>query len=106
MQTLVIDMDIPRIVLTQLLSRISPAAFFARSSPLRLLTLPDPPLPRPDWVRVRNRLCGICGSDLHQIFLDASLDVAPVALPSHRNRMTSSCPRTAASTWVMRWWAR
>lgn len=84
MQTLVIDMDIPRIVLTQLLSRISPAAFFARSSPLRLLTLPDPPLPRPDWVRVRNRLCGICGSDLHQIFLDASLDVAPVALPSHR----------------------
>ena len=52
MQTLVIDMDIPRIVLTQLLSRISPADFFARSSPLRLLTLPDPPLPRPDWVRV------------------------------------------------------
>jgi threonine dehydrogenase-like Zn-dependent dehydrogenase len=35
-------------------------------------------------VRVRNQLCGICGSDLHQLFVDASLDVAPVALPSHR----------------------
>jgi threonine dehydrogenase-like Zn-dependent dehydrogenase len=35
-------------------------------------------------VRVRNRLCGICGSDLQQIFLDAGLDVAPVALPSHQ----------------------
>jgi threonine dehydrogenase-like Zn-dependent dehydrogenase len=35
-------------------------------------------------VRVRNRLCGICGSDLHQIFLDTGLDVAPLALPAHR----------------------
>ncbi|RME40306.1 MAG: hypothetical protein D6796_17370, partial [Caldilineae bacterium] len=52
--------------------------------PLHLSILPDPPLPRPDWVRVQNRLCGICGSDLHQIFLDTGLDVAPVALPAHR----------------------
>jgi len=84
MQTMVVDMDVSKIVLTRLLSRVTPAACFAPTSPLRLLTLPDPPLPRPDWVRVRNRLCGICGSDLHQIFLDASLDVAPMALPSHR----------------------
>ncbi len=33
---------------------------------------------------MRNRLCGICGSDLHQILVDAGLDGAPVALPSHR----------------------
>ena len=49
-----------------------------------MIDLPDPPLPASDWVRVQNRLCGICGSDLHQIFLDAGLDVAPVALPSHQ----------------------
>ena len=29
-------------------------------------------------------MCGICGSDLHQLFVDAGLDVAPVALPSHK----------------------
>ena len=84
MQTMVVDMDVSKIALTRVLSRLTPAAYFAPTAPLRLLTLPDPPLPQPDWVRVRNRLCGICGSDLHQIFLDASLDVAPVALPSHR----------------------
>lgn len=49
------------------------------------MDLPEPSLPAPDRVRVRNRLCGVCGSDLHQLFLDASLDVAPVALPSHQH---------------------
>jgi len=81
---MVLDLSIPRIVLTRLLGRTSTAAYFARTSPLRLVHLPDPPLPAPDWVRVRNRLCGICGSDLHQLFLDASLNVAPVALPSYQ----------------------
>ena len=79
-----IDLSIPRIAATRALGRLSPAAYFGPTSPLHLATLPDPPLPAPDWVRVRNRLCGICGSDLHQIFVDADLDVAPLALPAHR----------------------
>lgn len=31
---------------------------------LRLEDLPEPPLPAPDWVRVRPRVAGICGTDL------------------------------------------
>ena len=81
---MVLDVSVPRIVLTRILGLLSEAAYYAPPSPLRLVTLPDPPLPAPDWVRVSNRLCGICGSDLHQLFLDASLDVAPAALPSHQ----------------------
>ena len=84
MKTLVLDASVPRIVLTRLLGRLWTGAYFAPSAPLRLLSLPDPPLPAPDWVRVQNQLCGVCGSDLHQIFVDAGLDVAPVALPSHQ----------------------
>ncbi|MFQ5577440.1 MAG: zinc-binding dehydrogenase [Anaerolineae bacterium] len=84
MKTMHLDLSIPRIILTRLLGRFSPAAYFAPTSSLRLSQQPDPPLPAPDWVRVRNRLCGICGSDLHQIFLDTGLDVAPVALPAHK----------------------
>ncbi|MCK4316411.1 MAG: alcohol dehydrogenase catalytic domain-containing protein, partial [Anaerolineae bacterium] len=81
---MILQVSVPRILLTRLLGCISKAAYFAPISPLRLLDLPDPPLPASDWVRVRNRLCGICGSDLHQLFVDAGLDVAPVALPSHQ----------------------
>lgn len=84
MRTMYLDVSVPRILLTRLLGRVSRSAYFAPTSPLHLSTLPDPPLPAPDWVRVRNCLCGICGSDLHQLFLDMSLDVAPVALPSHK----------------------
>ncbi len=84
MKTMYLDLSLPRLALTRALGRISRAAYFAPTAPLHLADLPDPPLPARDWVRVRNRMCGICGSDLHQIFVDAGLDVAPVALPSHQ----------------------
>jgi threonine dehydrogenase-like Zn-dependent dehydrogenase len=115
MRTMVLDVSVPRIVLTRLLGRLTRAAYFAPTSPLRLVDLPEPPLPAPNWVRVRNRLCGICGSDLHQLFVDASLDVAPVALPSHRRvflghemvgdvvEVTGSAPGFAVGDRVVRW---
>lgn len=84
MKTMYLDVSVPRIVLTRALARFWRNAYFARSSCLRLAQFPDPPLPAPDWVRVKNSLCGICGSDLHQLLVDADLDVAPVALPSHQ----------------------
>ncbi|OQY24176.1 MAG: hypothetical protein B6I34_03745 [Anaerolineaceae bacterium 4572_32.1] len=84
MKTMYLDISVLKIVLARLLGRLSTSAYFGPASPLHLTELPDPSLPAPDWVRVRNRLCGICGSDLHQIFVDAGLDVAPVALPSHK----------------------
>ena len=34
-------------------------------------------------MRVRNVLAGICGSDLHLIFLDGDFNIAPAAIPSH-----------------------
>ncbi len=84
MYTMYIDRSVPRMALVKLAGRVHQAAYFAPFSPLHLATLPDPPLPEPNWVRVQNLMCGICGSDLHQIFLDADLDVAPLALPATR----------------------
>jgi len=84
MKTMVLDVSIPSVVLTRLVGRFWRGAFFAPTAPLALVDLPDPPLPEPHWLRVRNRLCGICASDLHPLFVDTGLDVAPVALPSHQ----------------------
>jgi len=81
---MVLDVSVSRLVLTRLLGRAWRGAYFGPTSPLRLVELPHVPLPAADWVRVRNRLCGVCGSDLHQLFADAGLDVAPLALPSHQ----------------------
>jgi len=84
MKTMYLDVSVPRIALTRALARIWRGAYFAPTSCLHLAQFPDPPLPAPDWARVKNQMCGICGSDLHQLLVDADLDVAPVALPSHQ----------------------
>jgi threonine dehydrogenase-like Zn-dependent dehydrogenase len=39
-------------------------------TPMRLVELDEPGFPRPDWVVVRPRLTGICGSDAKQVFMD------------------------------------
>jgi threonine dehydrogenase-like Zn-dependent dehydrogenase len=39
-------------------------------TPMRLVETPDPVVPLPDWVIVRPRLTGICGSDAKQVFMD------------------------------------
>jgi threonine dehydrogenase-like Zn-dependent dehydrogenase len=84
MKTMVLEVSLSRIALTRALAQVWRGAYFAPTSCLRLAQFPDPPLPAPDWVRVKNSMCGICGSDLHQLLVDADLDVAPVALPSHQ----------------------
>jgi threonine dehydrogenase-like Zn-dependent dehydrogenase len=84
MRTMYVDVSLPRIALTRALGKISRGAYFAPTSPLKLADVSDPPLPADDWVRVKNLMCGICGSDLHQLFVDTGLDVAPMALPAHK----------------------
>jgi len=62
-KTMVLDVSGSRVLPTRLLGRVWRGAYFAATSPLKLIDLPDPPLPAPGWVRVRNRLCCICGSE-------------------------------------------
>jgi len=83
MRTMYVDVSPSRMLLTRMLGRVTRGAFFGPFAPLHLTKWPDPPLPHASWARVHNRMCGICGSDLHQLYLDAGLDVAPLALPAH-----------------------
>jgi L-iditol 2-dehydrogenase len=72
LKALVFSPTIPRFAVTKALSILRRNASWGRLSPLRLIDIPEPPLPRGDWVRVQVRLGGICGSDLHTINLDTS----------------------------------
>jgi threonine dehydrogenase-like Zn-dependent dehydrogenase len=64
-----------------MLARLRKRAYFSPFAPLREEDIPSPPLPDPHYVRVRNRLGGICGSDIHFIQAEGDFRIAPAALP-------------------------
>lgn len=81
MRTIYFEKSIPKILLSKALKPIWPAVVYSRLSPTRFEDVPEKPLPGTGWVRMRNRLCGICASDLHLLFVDADPRVSPAALP-------------------------
>lgn len=82
MKSLVLDLSPARVIATKALAPVWPGAFFGPMAPLRFVESGQrPPLPGPRWVRVRSRLSGICGSDLHLVFLEGSLSVSAAAFP-------------------------
>ena len=74
MQALVFESSLPRILATKLLASLTPSAFTGPLAPIQLREIPEPALPADDWVLLRTRLTGICGSDTKQIFLNGSFD--------------------------------
>jgi threonine dehydrogenase-like Zn-dependent dehydrogenase len=52
------------------------------AAPMDLRDLPDPSLPAADWVVIKTALCGICGSDSKQVFLEGDGDSPMTALIS------------------------
>jgi len=50
-------------------------------SPLRYVEVPEPALPNERWLKVRNLCCGLCGTDLHFMFMDIDPKCFPAALP-------------------------
>ncbi|HHH41112.1 MAG TPA: hypothetical protein ENK56_03815 [Chloroflexi bacterium] len=81
MRAIYLDVNVPKALLTKTLRRVWPGVVWSPLSPVHVAEVPEPPLPGPRWIRVRNRLCGICGTDLSLLFIHADPDVSPVALP-------------------------
>src|SRR5207237_3268588 len=84
MWTSTMELNPRRVRLTRLLGLFWNGAFFSSFAPLQVQNVPRQSLPAQNWVRVRNRLAGICGSDLHMIYVDGDFRIAPAALPGHR----------------------
>ena len=53
---------------TRTLGSKAPGLVTAGLAPLRLVTQKDPEPKREGWARVKPRLSGICGSDLHEYY--------------------------------------
>ena len=85
MWTSTLELSPRRVILTQVFGRVWHGAYFSSFAPLQVQNLPRQTLPAPNWVRVRNRLAGICGSDLPLVYVDRDFRIAPAALPSNRH---------------------
>jgi threonine dehydrogenase-like Zn-dependent dehydrogenase len=81
-QTVYMDVSIPRLAATRILGQVWPGAYLSAVSPLRFVSQADLPLPHPHSVRVRNKVSLICGSDLHLLFAEADPRIAIASLPS------------------------
>src|SRR6266852_8615079 len=82
MWTSTLQLDLAHIIPTKILGTFWRGAYFSSFSPLQVQNSPRQPLPASNWVRVRNALAGICGSDLPLIFVDGDFNIAPAAIPS------------------------
>jgi threonine dehydrogenase-like Zn-dependent dehydrogenase len=74
MQALVFRYSLPRFVFAMALGRFAPRAYLGAWGPTHLEQIPEPALLGDNWVVVRTARCGICGSDVKQVFLDANFD--------------------------------
>ena len=55
------------------------AAYLGKHSPLSLTDVPEPRVLFPDWVLIKTRFTGICGSDYKQVFIDFEGIDSPLA---------------------------
>ena len=74
--------SVPRTMAGKAIGGRMPMLLSGFAAPLRLVTIPEPRVDRPGWVRLRTRLSGICGSDLGALSGRTSLYFsAVVSLP-------------------------
>ncbi len=78
MKALLFNITVPNYLALQVLGRISRNYYFEGPfATVRLRDVPEPTLPNQDWVKIRVRLCGFCGSDLNLLMVKDS----PMASP-------------------------
>lgn len=78
MKALLFNVTVPNFLVLQVMGRLNRKFFYdGPFSTVRLADVPEPALPGRDWVKIRIRLCGFCGSDVNLIQVKDS----PMASP-------------------------
>ena len=65
--------SIPRYILAKSLGRAAPSLLWSGVSCITMDEIDVPPLPGSDWVVIKTRYGGICGSDMGMVTAAASL---------------------------------
>ena len=83
MRTIYVDKKIPHMLAVKAMRPVWPGVVWSPFSPASVANVPEPALPDPRWLRVRNIQCGICATDLSLLFVEVNPAVAPAALPGN-----------------------
>ncbi len=84
MRTIFVEKVIPKMLVVKALRPIWAGVVWTPLSAARVAEIEEPPLPGPRGLRVRNRQCGICGTDLSLLFVKADPAIGLAALPGHQ----------------------
>jgi threonine dehydrogenase-like Zn-dependent dehydrogenase len=84
MRSIYVDKIMPKMLAVKALGGVWPGVVWSLLSPVTVADLPEPKLPGPRWIKVRNLQCGICASDLSFLFVHVDPAVGPAALPGNQ----------------------
>lgn len=82
MKALYFDRATARALAAQALGKVRKDLAFGRLSPVNYGEVPIPELPGPEWVKVANLECGLCGTDVHLMFMDVDPRSFAAAIPT------------------------
>lgn len=77
MEAILYHKSIPRYLAMRYLGKRWQSLYTSPFSCTRLVDIPEPQLPTPEWVKIKTRLSGICGSDLATITAKGSPYFSP-----------------------------
>lgn len=86
MKALYFENRIGKIAALRVAERFSRYAALGPFSPLCYAEVPEPSLPNGRWLKVRNRLCGLCGTDIHFMFAEIDPKCFSAATPGVARR--------------------
>jgi len=81
MKSLFFENSLPRIFTLKLTSFLNKNAAFGRFAPVQYAEVKEPEIPNSRWLKIRNLSCGLCGTDIHFLFMDMDPKCFPAALP-------------------------
>ncbi len=71
MRCLYFDKNIPKVLISKALKPVWQGVVWSPLSPTAMADLPEPKLPGPHWLKIQNKACGICATDLSLVFVRA-----------------------------------
>ncbi|MFP4501409.1 MAG: zinc-dependent alcohol dehydrogenase [Candidatus Hydrogenedentota bacterium] len=81
MKALYWENKLGRVILLKAASLVHKHAALGPFSTLRYAEVREPELPNPRWLKVRNIACGLCGTDIHFMFMDLDPKCFSAAMP-------------------------